>query len=159
PASSPTTAEPHPVKNLLVVPTPRRAALAATVLLASLALPARAASDSASLAGKSIPQVYAVQNRVFAFAERGLSYSALDLFGAQPAVTAREWPWLGGAEGGAPWGSSLLLRANYWISDSQRVARATALRYAGTFRGGDSVIFSDRVGADSAAGLANSAEL
>jgi hypothetical protein len=42
-----------------------------------------------------------------------------------------------------PWGESLLLRANYWVSDSQRVARVTSLRYAGTFRGGDSLIFRD----------------
>jgi hypothetical protein len=133
-------------------------ALAALAALCAAA-PTHAASDSASLAAKSIPQVYAVQNRVFAFAEDGASYSALDLFGAQPAVTTREWPWLGGAEGGATWSNSLLLRANYWISDSQRVARATSLRYQGTFRGGDSVIFADRVGADTGAGLAGSANL
>lgn len=128
-------------------------------LAALLAAPAGAQSDSALLASKSITQVYAVQNRVFVFSEDGTAYSTIDLFAAQPVVVTRAWQWLGGAEGGATWGNSLLLRANYWISDSQRVARATSLRYAGTFRGGDSLIFPDRLGNDSASGLANSANL
>jgi hypothetical protein len=135
------------------------AAVALLAALAALPAPALAASDSASLAAKSIGQVYAVRNRVFAFSADGASYSALDLFGAQPAVTTREWKWLGGAEGGEPWSNSLLLRANYWISDSQRVARATSLQFNGAFRGGDSLIFADRVGADTASRLANSANL
>jgi hypothetical protein len=113
--------------------------MAASVLLAAPA----AAQDSASLASKSIAQVHAVQNRIFAFAEGGASWSRLNLFGATPAVVTFTWPWEGGAEGGAPWGSSLLLRANYWVSDSQRVARVTSLRYAGSARGGDSLIFRD----------------
>lgn len=133
-------------------------------LLAALAAPSFAASDSASLASKSIAQAYAVRNRVFAFAEGGASYSALDLFGALPSVTTREWPWLGGAEGGAPWGNSLLLRANYCVSsqclsDNLRVARVAALRYQGTFRGGDSLLFIDHAGSDTSAGLADGARL
>ncbi len=136
-----------------------------SVLLCALTATRSAAqSDSALLASKSIGQVHAVQNRVFAFSDDGTSYSALDLFGAQPVVVTREWQWLGGAEGGAPWGSSLLLRANYCasaqcISDTLRVARVTSLRYAGTFRGGDSLLFVDRGSSDTAAGLADGARL
>ncbi len=100
------------------------------------------AQDTVSLASKSIAQVYAVQSRVFALAEDGRTFSHLDLF-ATPQVITREWPWRGGVEGGAAWSNSLMLRANYWISDSQRVARATSLRFGGTFRGGDSLIFPD----------------
>lgn len=127
-------------------------------LLACVAAPARA-QDSASLASKSISHVYAVQNRVFALAEDGASFSHLDLFVSPPRVVTGAWPWLGGAEGGAAWGESLLLRANYWISDSQRVARVTSLRFGGTFRGGDSLIFRDPLDATSASDLADAARL
>ena len=112
------------------------------------------AQDSASLASKHIAQVHAVQNRVFAFSEDGTAYSQLDLFADPPQVLTRTWPWEGGAEGGAPWSESLLLRANYWISDSQSVARVTSLRYAGTFRGGDSLIFRDPL-SDTASNVAS----
>ena len=130
--------------------------LALLALAASFGARPAAAQDTASLASKSIAHVHAIQNRVFAFAEGGASYSQLDLFGT-PQVRTRTWPWNGGAEGAAAWGSSLLVRANYWISDSQRVARATSLRYAGTFRGGDSLIFRDPV--DTTLPLADGARL
>lgn len=118
--------------------------LAAGLLLASV--PA-AGQGSDPLASKHIANVYAVQNRVFAFSDDGTAHSRLDLFTDPPhvqtATGTNAWPWAGGAEGGAPWSESLLLRSNYWISDSQRVARVTSLRYAGTFRGGDSLVFRD----------------
>ncbi len=118
--------------------------LALAALVALVGAPGDAqAQDSASLASKSLIQVYAIQNRVIAFADGGASYSRLDLFANPPQVATRSWPWDGGAEGGAPWGSSLLLRAQYPITDSTRVVRATSLRFDGTFRGGDSLIFRD----------------
>lgn len=116
--------------------------LAVPLAAALLAAPAQA-QDSASLASKSIAQVYTVQNRVFVLAEDGRAFSRLDLFASPPQVVTAEWPWRGGAEAGAAWSNSLLLRANYWISDSQRVAYATSLRFGGSFRGGDSLIFPD----------------
>lgn len=130
--------------DLLRAVTVRAAASAALSagLLAFSGAPA-AAQDSASLASKSMIQAYGVQSRVFAFAEGGTSFSRLDLFSQPPQVATRAWPWDGGAEGGAPWGSSLLLRANYAITDSTRVVRATSLRFDGSFRGGDSLVFRD----------------
>lgn len=127
-------------------------------LLAGVAAPVRA-QDSASLASKSIPQVFTVQNRVFALAEDGRAFSHLDLFASPPQVVTGEWPWEGGAEGGAAWGNSLLLRANYWISDSQRVARATSLRFGGTFRGGDSLVFPDPLDTAGATRFADGVQL
>lgn len=115
------------------------------------------AQDSVSLASKSISQVHAVQNRVFAFAEGGATYSSLDLFGETPQIRTREWTSGGEPEGGAAWDQSLLLRSNFWISDSQRVAHAAALRYDGSVRGADSLIFRDPI--DTAAGLADGAPL
>jgi hypothetical protein len=118
-------------------------AVAAVSLSGTLFCTPVRAQDSASLASKSMIQVFAVQNRVFAFAQGGASYSRLDLFTNPAQVATRTWPWDGGAEGGAPWGGSLFLRANYPVTDSTRVARVTSLRFDGSFRGGDSLIFRD----------------
>lgn len=128
------------------------AALAALGLAASPAF----AQDSSSLASKSIAHVYTVQNRVFALSDDGRAYSYLDLFSTARVATGT-WPWEGGAEGGASWSNSLMLRANYWISDSQRVARATSLRYAGNFRGGDSLVFRDPMDSAGSSALADGA--
>ncbi len=127
----------------------------------ALLVSAPAAQDSISLASKSISQVIAMQEeglgRVFAFSEDGRSYSALDLFVEPPVIRTRDWPLDGNVQGGAAWGQSLLLRSNFWISDSQRVARVAAMRFEGTVRGADSLIFRDPV--DTAAGLADGTTL
>lgn len=135
------------------------AALGVAALTVGLMAAPVAAQDSTSLASKSITGVYTVSRLAFALAEDGTAFSRLDAFPATPQVTTGTWPYAGGVEGGAAWGNSLLLRANYWTSDSQRVARATSLRFNGTFRGGDSLIFRDRIGADSASNIADAARL
>lgn len=134
--------------------------LAVPLAAALLAAPAQA-QDSASLASKSIAQVYAVQNRVFAVAEDGRSFSQLELFKSPAGVTTGDWPWNGGIEGGAAWSNSLLLHANYWPpgDDSSRVARVTSLRFNGSFRGGDSLLFRDRLDSAGASALADGARL
>jgi hypothetical protein len=119
------------------------------------------AQDSSSLASKSIEHVFAVQSRVFALSDDGTAFSRLNLFTTPAQVTTGKWPWNGGAEDGAAWSNSLLLYANYWPpgDDSTRVARVTSLRFAGDFRGGDSLVFRDRVDTAGASALADGARL
>lgn len=138
--------------------------LCALYCVLSFAAPA-AAQDSSSLASKSIAQVYSVNRVVFALAGDEPTFTRLDPFPATAQLTTGTWPYEGIAEGGAAWSDSLrasanlLLRSNYWISDSQRVARVTSLRFNGTRRGGDSLIFRDRIGADSGSTIADAARL
>lgn len=131
--------------------------LAGLIALSAAPAAAQSADETSALASKSIARVHAAKDRVFAFAAGGPAYSQLDLFGAAPAVETRELPWVDGIDGAASWGESLLLHSNAWISDSQRVARVAALRYGGTLRGGDSLIFRDPL--DTALPLADGARL
>jgi hypothetical protein len=115
------------------------------VALSFALAPSIARGQDNRIASKSISRVYAVQQSVFAMAEDGRNFSWLDLFGPTEVVTTVEWPWDGAAEGGAAWRQSVLLRANYFISDSQRVARIASAFYGdepSTARS-DSLIFKD----------------
>jgi hypothetical protein len=127
-----------------------RASLFTLALLPGLLAPSFAGAQATDrLASKSISRVAAVQRVVFALAEDGRSFSWLNLFGPADSVRTVEWPWDGQAELGAAWRQSILLRANYFISDSQRVARAAAHPALALFNTspislrGDSLIFKD----------------
>jgi hypothetical protein len=131
-------------------PVCRPGALASLLLLAAVALPGVAAAQAADrIASKSISRVHAVQGTVFVLAEDGLSFSWLNLFNSSAEVRTVEWPWDGSVEDGVPWRTSMLLRANYPISDSQRVARAASAPAAALLNTsplalrGDSLIFKD----------------
>lgn len=121
------------------------------LVLSALLLPAFATAQAHAdrIASKSIARVYGVQRIVFALAEDGRSFSWLDLFASPTEVETVEWPWDGAIEGGVPWRQSMLLRANYAISDSQRVVRAATAPVSALFNEspvplhGDSLIFKD----------------
>ncbi len=149
--------------NSLIRLAPRSAAVLLFALVAALSGGAEIvhAQDSSSLASKSIAHVYAVQNRVFALSEDGTAFSRLGLFTSPPEVVTGTWPGHGGAQGGAAWSNSLMLFANYWPpgNDSTRVARVTSLRFNGSFRGGDSLMFRDRIDSAGVTNVADGAQL
>jgi hypothetical protein len=132
-----------------MIPVRRPGALASLftlALLPGLLVPASASaqvSKTDRIASKSISRVYSLKHIVFVMAEDGRSFSWLNLFTSPEEVTTVEWPWDGEAEGGAPWRQSILLRANYFISDSQRVARVGSAFYLQKPSRGDSLIFKD----------------
>ncbi len=114
--------------------------LAGALLAAGLCRGAWAQSDP--LVSKSIPLVFAVSDRVFAFDDGGLAFSRLDLFSSPPAITDGVWPFSdsGGVAGGATWRESLLLRSNVAVSDTVSVDRLASLFYDGKSWKSDSLL-------------------
>jgi hypothetical protein len=122
-------------------------------LVPSLLTPAHVSAQAAPardrIASKSISRVQAVDRVVFALDEDGRSFSWLNLFTSPEDVRTVEWPWYGPASTGAAWRQSMLLRASYDLSDSQRVVRIAAAPAAALVNEtplpirSDSLIFKD----------------
>ncbi len=103
--------------------------------------------QSDPLVSKSIPLIFSIQDRIFAFSDIGYdgqNFSKIDFFTnpSTPAIKNDKWKWAGGALGGIPRNLSLILRSDAASTDTARVhiARAASLFYDGSFSGTDSLI-------------------